>query len=223
MSAPIPLRQNQPDLLAVIDIGSSKTTVLCGHSRDDGTLTFAGYGRVNSTGVRKGIVADLKIASEEVKRAVEMAEKMAGYEIARAVVSVGGPHIRGINSRGGLTLGSRQREIDREDIRTALDRARSVQLPSDRTILHLLPREFVIDNQPGVQDPLGMTGSRLEVNLHIVTASASAVQSVVTAVNKAGIVVDDTIFEGVASAESLNNLEEGERVIGACVLDIGAG
>ena len=108
------LRQNDPDLVAVLDIGSAKTTVICGYSRADGSLTFAGCGQVESRGVRKGVVADIKLASEQVKRAVEQAENMASAEIARAVVAVGGPHIRGINSRGGIALGANR--ADDEDV-----------------------------------------------------------------------------------------------------------
>lgn len=217
------IEQKREDVLAVIDLGSSKTTVLVGEAGADGSLTFLGYGHAETKGVRKGLVSNLKDATDTVKRAVDDAEKMTGLEIATVVVSIGGSHIKGVNSRGGISLGNRQREVSREDVRAALERARSVQFPADRQILHLLPQEFLIDEQPGIQDPLGMTGSKLEVNLHIVTASASAVQSVVTAVNKAGIHAEDTVFEGVAVAETLSGLGESERILGACVVDIGAG
>ncbi len=220
---PVKLERNTEDILAVIDLGSSKTTVLVGESRADGALTVLGYGHAETNGVKKGLISDLKKATETIKRAVEQAEKMSGVEIASAVVSVGGAHIRGVNSRGGIVLGSRQREVEREDVRAAVDRARSVQLPADRQVLHLLPQEFIIDEQSGIQDPLGMTGSRLEVHLHLVTASASVLQSVVTAVNKAGITVEDTVFEGVACAEALNGVGESERILGTCIVDIGAG
>lgn len=217
------IERSTEETLAVIDIGSAKTTVLVGESRVDGPLLFVGYGQVETKGVKKGLVADLKEATETVKRAVDQAEKTTGVEVASAVVSIGGTHIKGVNSRGGVVLGNRQREVEREDVRAAVERARSVQFPADRQVLHLLPQQFLIDDHAGIQDPLGMTGSKLEVHLHLVTASASAVQSVVTAVNKAGIQVEDTVFEGIACAETLCGLTESARTLGACVIDIGAG
>jgi cell division protein FtsA len=146
---------------------------------------------------------------------------MAKAVIANCVVGLGGPHVRGVNSQGGVTLGNRLREITREDVRAAVDRARSVSLPADREIIHLLPQQFILDEQPGIHDPVGMVGSRLEVNLHISTCSASAAQSVVTCANKAGLEVADTVFEGIASAEATVSADE--RELGACLLDIGAG
>src|SRR5277367_1090583 len=122
--------------------------------------------------------------------------------IETAIVGIGGTHVRGVNSRGGISMGSRMREITREEVRAAVDRARSVALPPDREVLHLLPQEFILDDQPGIHDPIGMIGNRLEVNLHIATCSASAAQSVITCANKAGLEVTDTIFEGIASAEA---------------------
>jgi cell division protein FtsA len=216
------IERNPQDIIAAIDIGSTKTTVLVGEVKDAGSLHYLGFGHAETKGVRKGMVSDLKLVTESIKAAVEQAEKMARVEVASATVSVGGPHIKGINSRSGLTVSNRQHEFTRDDVRVAVDRARSVPLPSDRTVLHLLPQEFLIDGHPGIQEPLGMTGSRLEVDLHLVTASASAVQSIVTAVNKAGIRVEDTVFEGVASGEMMGGLGPGERTIGCCLLDMGA-
>ena len=126
-----------------------------------------------------------------------------------------------MNSHGGITFGARAREIGREEIRQAVDKARTVPLPADREILHLLPQEFILDDQPGVQDPTGMMATRLEVRVHIVTASSSATQNLVTAVNKAGVHVDDTIFEPLACADSV--LRSDERELGVCLVDLGAG
>jgi cell division protein FtsA len=149
-----------------------------------------------------------------------MAEDVANTTIERCVVAVGGPHIRGVNSRGGISLGTRLREISKEDVRAAVDRARSISLPSDREVLHLLPQQFILDEQPGINDPVGMVGNRLEVNLHIATSSASACQSLVTCANKAGLEVTETVFEGIAAAEG--TLSADERELGVCLLDIGA-
>jgi cell division protein FtsA len=137
------------------------------------------------------------------------------------VIGIGGAHIRGVNSRGGISLGTRLREITREDVRAAVDRARSVSLPSDREIIHLLPQQFILDEQPGIHDPVGMVGNRLEVNLHISTASASALQSVVTCANKAGLEVTESVFEAIAAAEATVSADE--RELGVCLIDIGAG
>ena len=137
------------------------------------------------------------------------------------MVGIGGAHVRGVNSRGGITLGSRLREITREDVRAAVDRARSVSLPPDREVIHLLPQQFILDEQPGIHDPVGMVGNRLEVNLHISTCSGSASQSVITCANRAGLEVTETIFEAIAAAEA--TLSADERELGVCVIDIGAG
>jgi len=129
-------------------------------------------------------------------------------------------HVRGINSRGGISMGSRMREITREEIRAAVDRARSVPLPPDREVMHLLPQEFILDDQAGIYDPIGMVGNRLEVNLHLSTCSGGIAQSVITCANRAGLEVEDTVFEGIAAAEAV--LSADERELGVCIADIGA-
>ncbi len=210
----------QPDnILAVLDMGSAKFRVLVAEIYD-GALRYRGHGIANAAGMRKGMVADLKPAAAAINRAAVMAEESAQTTIERCVVAVGGPHIRGVNSRGGITLGARLREITREDVRAAVERARSISLPADREVLHLLPREFILDEQPGILDAVGMVGNRLEVNLHIATSSASAQQSIVTCANRAGIEVTETVFEGIAAAEA--TLSADERELGVCLLDVGA-
>lgn len=206
--------------IAVIDVGSAKTCVLVGEV-SDGILRYRAHASVESKGTRKGAIVDLEKASGAIAKAAEEAEKQCGAPIGHAVVSVGGPLMRGINSRGGLNLGARPREITREDVRQAIDRARSVVLPADREMVHLLPQEFIVDQQPGIRDPLGMTGMKLEVSVHMVTAGQSATQNVVTSANRAGIQVDDTVFEGLSAAECV--LRPDERELGVCLLDIGAG
>jgi len=206
--------------IAVIDVGSAKTCVLVGEV-SEGVLRYRAHASVESKGTRKGAIVDLEKASGAIAKAAEEAEKQCGAPIGHAVVSVGGPLMRGINSRGGLNLGSRPREITREDVRQAIDRARSVVLPADREMVHLLPQEFIVDQQPGIRDPLGMTGMKLEVSVHMVTAGQSATQNVVTSANRAGIQVDDTVFEGLGAAECV--LRPDERELGVCLLDIGAG
>jgi cell division protein FtsA len=208
------------NLLTVIDVGSAKICVLVGEIAD-GALRYRGHGIAESRGTRKGAIVDLEKATASIQRAVEEAEKVAGATVDHAVVTVGGPLMRGLNSRGGLNLGTRPREITREDVRQASERARSVVLPADREMMHLLPQEYIVDQQSSIRDPLGMVGMKLEVSVHIVTAGKSSTQNVVTAANRAGIQVDDTIFEGLASAEC--TLKPDERELGVCLMDIGAG
>jgi cell division protein FtsA len=208
------------NLICVIDVGSAKTCALIGEV-SDGTLRYRGHGIAESRGSRKGAIVDLEKASAAIHRAVEEAEKVSGASIEEAVLTVGGPLMRGLNSRGGVNLNMRTREIARDDIRQAIDRARSVVLPADREMLHLLPQEYIVDEQSGIRDPLGMTGAKLEVSIHIVTASKSSVQSATTAANRAGIESLDTVFEALAAAEC--TLKSDERELGVCLLDIGAG
>src|SRR5207244_3063462 len=143
--------------------------------------------------------------------------------IEHAILGVAGSHVRGINTHGGLVLGSgnRSREIGRDEIRQAVDKARAIPLPPDREVLHLLPQEFILDDQRGVHDPLGMIATRLEVRVHMITAATSAAQNVITAVNRAGVHVDDTVFEPLACADSV--LRSDERELGICLADVGAG
>ncbi len=179
------MSQQAENLIAVLDAGSSKTRMLVAEL-NDGALRYRGHGIVDAAGMRKGLIAELSPAVDSINKATTLAEKRADAVIERCVIAVGGPHVRGVNSRGGISLGARLREITREDVRAAVDRARSVSLPNDREVMHLLPQQFILDDQPGIHDPVGMVGSRLEVNLHIATCSASAIQSIVTCANKAG-------------------------------------
>jgi cell division protein FtsA len=213
------MSQKSDDLLTVIDCGSSKIRVLVAELHE-GALRYRSHSVVDAAGMRKGVISDLEPAGKAMEQAANEAELMANAVIEHCVVGLGGPHVRGLNSQGGISLGSRLREITREDVRAAVDRARSVSLPADREIIHLLPQQFILDEQPGIHDPVGMVGNRLEVNLHISTCSASAAQSVTTCANKAGLEVKDTVFEAIAAAEATVSADE--RELGACLLDIGA-
>jgi cell division protein FtsA len=209
-----------PNFITAIDVGSAKTVVLVAELSDTG-LRYRGHGISESRGLRKGVISELDKAVSSIQEAVEKAEDVSGIPIERAIIGVGGAHIRGVNSHGGITFGTRSREIGREEIRQAVDKARTLPLPDDREILHLLPQEFILDDQPGVQDPLGMMATRLEVRVHIVTALSGAAQNMITAVNRAGVHVDNTIFEPLACADSV--LRSDERELGVCLVDIGAG
>jgi len=213
------MTQKQTNLITVLDAGSAKSCVLVAELQD-GVLRYRGHGIEPSLGMRKGLIADLNPAAEAINRAALTAERIAKVGIENTVVGIGGTHVRGVNSRGGISMGSRMREITREEIKAAVDRARSVALPPDREVLHLLPQEFILDDQSGIHDPMGMVGNKLEVNLHLSTCSGGAAQSVVTCANRAGLEVEDTIYEGIAAAEAV--LSSDERELGVCVMDIGA-
>src|SRR5450755_100416 len=208
------------NLLTAIDVGSAKTCVLVAEATDNG-LRYLGHGVVESRGSRKGVIVDLEKAVTSIRKAVEAAEDMCGVPIEHALLGVSGAHVRGMNTQGGMSFGARAREISRDEIRLAVDKARAIPLPADREILHLLPHEFILDDQTCVHDPLGMLACRLEVRVHMITAAASATQNVVTAVNRAGVHVDDTVFEPLASADSV--LRADERELGVCLADLGAG
>ncbi|MBV9608927.1 MAG: cell division protein FtsA [Acidobacteria bacterium] len=210
----------QPDLLTAIDVGSSKTCALVTEVTDTG-LRYLGHATAESRGMRRGVIVDLEKAVASVRAAVEDAEEIVGAPVEHAIVGVAGPHIRGVNSRGGISLGSRAREITRDDIRSAVERARAIALPGDREVLHLLPQEFILDEQSGIRDPEGMVGTRLEVQVHVVTAASTATQNIVTALNRSGIHVENTVLESLAAAEAV--LRYDERELGVCVADMGSG
>ena len=213
------MSQKQDNLIVVLDIGSAWTRVLAA-DLNEGSLRYRGHGIVESAGMRKGLIAELAPAFKAVKAASERAERVARVNIDECVVGVGGPHIRGLNASDGFDLGNRMREITREDVRYVVERARAIERPPDRDILHLLPRQFILDDQPGIFDPVGMVGARLRVDLHIATCSGSALQSAVTCANRAGLEVSEAVLESIAAAEA--TLSADERELGVCLLDIGA-
>ncbi len=214
------MKPGTEELLAVLDVGSSQTRMLVAELHE-GSLRYRGHGVAPTSGIRRGIIADLKPATESINQASVAAEAASQTVIETCFAGLGGPHVRGVNSQGGITLGSKMREITREDVRAAADRARAISLPSDREVLHLLPRHFLLDEVPGIHDPVGMVGHQLEVSLHLLTGSASAHQSLVTCANKAGLEVTETVYEALAAAES--SISADERELGCCLIDIGAG
>jgi cell division protein FtsA len=213
------MAQRQDNLIVVLDIGSAWTRVLAADV-NEGVLRYRGHGAVESAGMRKGLIAELGPAAKAVRAANERAENVARANIDECIVGVGGPHIRGLNNNGGVLLGRGLREITREDVRAAIDDARAIERPPDREILHLLPRQFILDSQPGIFDPVGMVGTRLDVDLHIATCSGSSLQSVVTCANRAGLEVSEAVMEPLAAAEC--TLSADERELGVCLLNIGA-
>ncbi|MBI2816139.1 MAG: cell division protein FtsA [Acidobacteria bacterium] len=220
------MANKQQDHVAALDLGSAKTRVLIsellgGNGDGASRLRFAGFGEVESRGWRKGSITDLGEVTACVKEASEQAEKMAGVAVESAVAGIGGPHIQGVSASCGLTVSLRPRELTREDIRRLMDTAKDVPLSRDREILHLVPEEFVLDSHHGIQDPIGMQASYLAVKAHIITGSMMAAANIVTAVNRAGILVETTVFEALAAAEEV--LSNEERELGALVIVLGGG
>jgi cell division protein FtsA len=208
--------------VVALDVGSTKTCALIGEMEEEGSgAKFAALGAAESKGWRKGQIVNLELAVSSIRRAIEEAETIVNVPVESALIGVAGVHVRGLNSRGGITVGARPRDIQRDDVRRAIEAARGVSLPEDREVLHVLPQEFFLDRQDNIRDAVGMVGMRLEANVHIVTASGSATQNIVTAVNRAGVRVDDTVLEPLASAEAC--LTQDERELGCCLLDVGGG
>jgi cell division protein FtsA len=206
--------------IAALDLGTTK--VCCAVAEvESGGLRILGVGEVPSHGVRKGAVVDIDRAAEAVAEATDAAERVAGVPITGAVVGLAGGHIASQNSRGLVAVASGRREVRADDVHRAVEAARAVAVPSDREIVHVLPREFTVDGQEGVRDAVGMTGTRLGVETHIVTGASTAIQNVVKVVHEAGLDVEDVVLEALASAEAVVTEEELER--GAVVCDVGGG
>ncbi|MEO1085732.1 MAG: cell division protein FtsA, partial [Acidobacteriota bacterium] len=206
--------------LVGIDIGSSKVGVLIGQ-RDGDSIEVVGKGMAPNRGTRRGNIVNVEQTVEALRAATEEAEVMAGVDISRAYVGIAGSDIRSVNSRAIVSVSRKDREITRQDIHRVLEAAQSAALPSDREILHAIPQEFVVDEQGGIADPLGMLGSRLEVSLHLTTGTSSRTKNLQTCVNRAGIEILELVFEPLATAEAV--LGSDERELGALLIDIGNG
>ena len=207
--------------LVGLDVGTSKVAALVGELVGEQNLDVVGLGVAESKGIRRGVVVNLEAAVDSIKKAIEEAELMAGVEVDSVYLGLSGPHVKGFNSRGVVAVAGKNREISREDVRRAIEAAKAVALPSGREILHVLPQDFVVDEQDGIGDPVGMTGARLEVNVHIVTGSGSSIQNIVACVNRAGVSVVDTVLEHLAASEAV--LTPDEKELGVTLVDIGGG
>jgi cell division protein FtsA len=203
-----------------LDIGSTKVCTLIAAARESG-LEPIGVGVADSKGLKKGAVVNLESTVESIKKSVGEAEAMARCEVETVYVGLAGPHVKSFNSRGVTPIPTRTREINSDDVRRVIETARAVALSPDREIIHILPQEFTVDDQTGIGDPLGMIGTRLEVNVHIVTSSTTAAQNTITAVNRSGLLVGDTVLEPIAVGEAI--LTEDEKELGCVLVDIGGG
>ena len=207
-----------------LDLGSSKTCVLVCLPGEEGKLEVAGFGVADSKGWRKSVIVNLDQAVLALKKAVEAAETAAGVSIISAYVGVAGTHIKGVNSRGAVALGKtpgRPGTVTQDEIVKVLQAARGVTLPPDCEVVYLEPQDYVLDSQTGIRNPVGMSGARLEANVHLITGSTTALRNVVTAANLAGIKVLDTVYEPFAAAAAC--LTADERELGVALVDIGGG
>lgn len=208
-------------IVAGIDIGTTKITVIIAGVGEDGLVNVLGVANVASRGIRKGQIVDIEEATSAIVESLEAAERMAGYSISSSFISVGGSHIMSQNSHGVVAVAEPHKEINNEDINRAIEAAKALNLPSTREVLHVLPREFIVDSQEGIKDPVGMTGVRLEVNTHIITTGGTALRNLEKCASLVGIDVDGFVFGGLASATCV--LTETEKELGVILADIGGG
>lgn len=210
---------NEGKIVVGIDVGTYKIVTVI--ARVDEFVNVLGVSEVKSGGIRKGQIVDIEEAVSAINASIEAAERMAGYSVSHVVASIGGSQIESLNSRGVVAASNPQGEITPSDLDRVIDAAKAVSLPSTREIIHVLPRNYIVDGQEGIKDPIGMTGVRLEVETHIITANAIAVRNLDKAFSTVGVDVDSFVFNGYAS--SLSVLSETEKELGVIMVDIGAG
>ncbi len=209
------------NLLVGLDIGTTKVCAAVGEYNQHGAIEIIGLGTSVSKGMRRGVVINIEATLKSVAEAVEAAEMMSGREISSVVTGIGGAHIEGINSRGVVAVSGRDREITDEDLKRVIDAAKAIVIPMDREVLHVIPQEFIVDDQGGIRDPLDMIGVRLEAEVHIITGSVSSAENLLKCVNRAGFRVQDIVLESLASSEAV--LSEDEKELGVLLVDLGGG
>ena len=213
------VKRTDKNIIVGLDIGTSKVVAIVGEINDDGGIEIIGLGSHPSRGLKKGVVVNIESTVQSIQRAVEEAELMAGVEITSVYAGVAGSHVSSLNSHGIVAI--KDGEVTHADVERVIDAARAVPISADQKILHILPQEFIIDNQEGIHDPVGMSGVRLEAQVHMVTGSVSAAQNIIKCVRRCGLEVQDLILEQLASSYSV--LEEDEKDLGVCLVDIGGG
>ena len=206
-------------MIVGLDIGTSKVVAIVGEVTSDGVIEVVGIGSHPSRGMKKGVVINIESTVQSIQRAVEEAELMAGCQIHSVYVGIAGSHIRSLNSHGIVAI--RDREVFSLDLERVIDAAQAVAIPADQKILHILPQEYVIDNQEGIKEPLGMSGVRLEAKVHLVTCAVNAAQNIEKCIRRCGLEVEDIILEQLASSYAV--LTEDEKELGVCLVDIGGG
>jgi len=211
--------QQSSQMIVGLDIGTSKVVAIVGEINDEGKLEIVGIGSHRSTGLKKGVVVNIDSTVQSIQRAVEEAELMAGCEIHSVTAGIAGSHIRGLNSHGIVAI--KEREVLHSDVVRVLDAAQAVAIPADQKVLHNVPQEYLVDDQEGVKEPLGMSGVRLEAKSHLVTCAVNAAQNIEKCIQRCGLEVDDIVLEQLASSYSV--LTDDEKELGVCLVDIGGG
>ena len=206
-------------MIVGLDIGTSKVVAIVGEIDAEGEIEVVGIGSNPSRGMKKGVVVNIESTVQSIQRAVEEAELMAGCQIHSVYVGIAGSHIRSLNSHGIVAI--RDREVYGPDLERVIDAAQAVAIPADQKVLHILPQEYVIDNQEGIKEPLGMSGVRLEAKVHLVTCAVNAAQNIEKCIRRCGLEVEEVILEQLASSYSV--LTEDEKELGVCLVDIGGG
>ncbi|MBE9562399.1 MAG: cell division protein FtsA [Proteobacteria bacterium] len=217
----MPLPKEKNNLIVGLDIGTSKIVAVVGErsDEDDSIVEIIGIGQHPSRGLKKGVVVNIDSTTHSIQRAIEEAELMSGCDINSVYTGIAGNHIRSMNSHGIVAI--RDKEVNQEDIERVIDAARAVAIPADQKIIHILPQEFIIDNQEGIREPIGMSGVRLEAKVHMVTGAGSAAQNIVKCIGQCNLAVDEVILEQLAASSSV--LTEDEKDLGVCLVDIGGG
>lgn len=210
---------NDKNMIVGLDIGTSKVVAIVGEVDVDGSIEIVGIGSHASKGMKKGVVVNIESTVQSIQRAVEEAELMAGCQIHSVYAGIAGSHIRSMNSHGIVAI--RDREVQRADLDRVIDAAQAVAIPADQKILHILPQEYVIDDQEGIKEPLGMSGVRLEAKVHLVTCAVNAYQNIEKCIRRCGLEVEEIILEQLASSVSV--LTDDEKELGVCLVDIGGG
>jgi cell division protein FtsA len=209
-------------IYAGLDIGTTKITAIVAEPDEDGEgIRIVGVGTAPSDGLKRGVVVNLEKTTRSIQYAVQEAERMSGRTIRGVYAGIAGDHIRGINSRGVIAVSRKDAEIRPHDLERVIEAAKAVAIPTDREILHVLPQEFIVDDQDGIRDPVGMSGVRLEAEVHIITGAASACRNVIRAAERAGLEVEELVLEPLASANAV--LTQDERDLGVALFDIGGG
>ncbi|HEU5393626.1 MAG TPA: cell division protein FtsA, partial [Candidatus Methylomirabilis sp.] len=211
----------ESDLIVGLDIGTTKICATVAEQNEDGGVDIIGIGTAPSRGLRKGVVVNIDTTVDSIKRALEEAELMAGVDVHAVFVGIAGGHIKGLNSRGVIAVSGKNREVTPRDVERVIDAAKAVALPVDREVIHVLPQEFIIDDQGGIKEPLGMSGVRLEAEVHIVTGAVTSAQNIIKCCNRAGLEVQDIVLQQLAS--SISTLTPDERELGVILVDIGGG
>ncbi len=212
-------KKSENGMIVGLDIGTSKIVAIVAEVNDDNELEIIGVGTHISRGLKKGVVVNIESTVRSIQRAVEEAELMAGCQIHSVYAGIAGSHIRSMNSHGIVAI--RDGEVLESDVERVIDAARALAIPADQKILHVLPQEFIIDQQEGIREPIGMSGVRMEAKVHLVTGAVSAAQNIIKCIERCGLHADDVILEQLASSYSA--LTEDEKELGICLVDIGGG